>query len=148
MRSVLYNWRTPNHTKTREIIQFVLPLRLEDELIGTLQFDVEESKLNDRRQLILKAFSGHLAIAISRLRSIRQTFDLTHVTMRHSRFIMAETVSAMALHSVHHKLKDINKQLHEDLIRRDIKENRFLLDSAERLAKDSGWPRNRSLIIF
>ncbi|HEY0170252.1 MAG TPA: GAF domain-containing protein, partial [Pyrinomonadaceae bacterium] len=109
--------------------QFVLPLRLEDELIGTLQFDVETLKLNDRRRLILKAFASHLAIAISRLRSIHQTFELTNSIMVSSRFIMAETLSAMAVHSVHHKLKDINKQLHDDLEKREVRENRFLLDT-------------------
>ncbi len=115
--------------------QFVLPLRLDDELIGTLQFDVETAKLNHLRKQILRAFASHLAIAISRLRSIRHTFDLTNVLMRHSRFIMAETVSAMALHSVHHKLKDINKQLRDHLSKTEVKENRFLLDTLKEWRK-------------
>jgi signal transduction histidine kinase len=109
--------------------QFVLPLRLEDELIGTMQFDVGIAKLSDRRRLILKAFTSHLAIAISRLRSIRQTLELTNTIMVSSRFIIAETFSAMAVHSVHHKLKDINKQLRDDLEKREVRENRFLLDT-------------------
>lgn len=109
--------------------QFVLPLRLEDELIGTLQFDIEAKKLNDRRIRILKAFASHLSIAISRLRSIRETFDLTNRIMVTSRFIVAHTVSAMAVHSVHHKIIDIRKQLRDDLSKREVKENRFLLDT-------------------
>lgn len=109
--------------------QFVLPLRVEDELIGTLQFDVESLKLSDRRRLILKAFASHLSIAISRLRSIRQTFDLTNSVIVSSRFITAQTLSAMAVHSIHHKLKEIVRQLREDLARREVRENRFLLDT-------------------
>jgi signal transduction histidine kinase len=109
--------------------QLVLPLRLDDELIGTLQFDVGTAKLTDRRKLILKAFASHLAMTISRLRSIRETFDLTNRILASSRFWVAQTISTMAVHSVHHKLTDINKQLHDVLLRRQIKENRLLLDT-------------------
>lgn len=111
--------------------QLVIPLRLEDELIGTLQFDLGEYELNRRRELVLKAFASHLAITISRLRSIHQTIDLTNSIMVSARFITAETVSAMAIHSIHHKLVDLNSQIKKDLEKTNIRENRLLLETLE-----------------
>jgi GAF domain-containing protein len=45
--------------------QYVLPLRLADEMIGTLQVDVGAHRPRDLELLTLRAFAGHLAIAMS-----------------------------------------------------------------------------------
>lgn len=109
--------------------QLVIPLRLDEELIGTLQFDLKKGELNERRKLILKAFASHLAIAISRIRSVNQAIELTNSIIVNTRFVVAETVSGMALHSIHHKLVELNSQIQNDLGKKDIRENRFLLET-------------------
>jgi GAF domain-containing protein len=113
-------------TSNRLRAQYVVPLKLEDELIGTLQVDLgTRTWLPDDERLILRAFGGHLAVAISRARSIRQAVELTSHVMASSRFITAETLSSMAVHSLHHRLKDFNKQLEAELNRREVKQNEF-----------------------
>jgi signal transduction histidine kinase len=109
------------------LAQYVLPLRLGDELIGTLQVDMgDETQLGHYKQLILKAFAGHLAIALSRRRSIQQTLDLTNQVLASSRFITAEALSGMAVHSFHHKLAHIIRELQHELGRREVRESRLL----------------------
>lgn len=113
--------------------QYVLPLRLGDELIGTLQVDMGPSPHpKDLDLLTLRAFAGHLAIAISRRRSIQQTLDLTNNVLQSSRFITAEALSATAVHSLHHKLVDINRQLKKDLDRQDIRNREFIYKTLDR----------------
>jgi signal transduction histidine kinase len=106
--------------------QYVLPLRLTDEFIGTLQVDVGAHRPSDLELLNLRAFASHLAIAISRRRSIQQTLALTEQIMQSSRFTAAEALSGMAVHSLKHKLGQINEQLKKDLGKKDIRENRLL----------------------
>jgi signal transduction histidine kinase len=110
--------------------QYILPLRLEEELIGTLQVDLGSGdETEDLELLTLKAFASHLAIAISRTRSIKQTLELTEQIMQSSRFIVAESLSGMAVHSLNHKLAEINNQLQKDLKRPEIREKEFLYKS-------------------
>lgn len=109
--------------------QYVLPLRLVDELIGTLQVDVGAHRPIELELLTLRAFAGHLAIAISRRRSIQQTLAMTEQIMQSSRFTAAEALSGMAVHSLNHKLGQINEQLKKDLSKKEIREKRFLYDT-------------------
>jgi len=106
--------------------QYVLPLRLAEELIGTLQVDVGAHRPSELELLTLRAFASHLAIAISRRRSIQQTLALTEQIMQSSRFTTAEALSGMAVHSLNHKLGQMNEQLNNELRRKEIRENRFL----------------------
>lgn len=109
------------------LAQYVLPLRLGEELVGTLQIDMGDARRpKELEALTLRAFASHLAIAISRRRSIQQTMSLTENIMQSSRFIAAESLSAMAVHSLNHKLVEINKQLQSDLDRREVREKEFL----------------------
>jgi signal transduction histidine kinase len=117
----------------KAIAQYVLPLRLEDELIGTLQVDMDaRTKMDKEESLILRAFASHLAVAISRIRSIGRTIELTNQVMTSSRFITAETLSSIAVHSLNHRLKKILSGLNDDLNRREIKEKKLLLDTLTR----------------
>lgn len=108
--------------------QYVVPLRLEDELLGTLQVSMGDAdQLGEDEALILQAFGGHLAIATSRARSIRRSVELTDQVMSGSRFIVAETLSGMAVHSLGHKLDDILNRLNEDLKKREVRERKDVL---------------------
>jgi GAF domain-containing protein len=108
--------------------QYVLPLRINEELIGTLQVDLgDKRELQDDERLVLRAFANHLSIAISRMRSIEETLELTNQIMSSSRFIVAESLSGMAVHSLHHKLTDLTVQLKKELDRQEIRQNSFLL---------------------
>lgn len=107
--------------------QAVLPLSLPQEMIGTLQIDIGRTQdLSPDEQLILQAFSSHLSIAISRSRNMEQIVKLTNQILSSSRFITAETLSGMAVHSLHHKLQDMTVQLKKDLDRQEIRQNPFL----------------------
>jgi GAF domain-containing protein len=107
--------------------QYVFPLRLGDELLGTLQIEMgKRLPPGNYEQLILKAFASHLAIALSRQRIIQQTLELTNQVLASSRFITAEALSAMAVHSLHHKLVHITNDLQVNLMRREVRENRLL----------------------
>lgn len=112
------------------VAQYVLPLRLGDELIGTLQVDMgNRAEMDEEESLILRAFASHLAVAISRIRSLGRTVELTNQVMTSSRFITAETLSSIAVHSLNHRLKNILRRLSDDLNRREIKEKRLLLET-------------------
>jgi len=109
--------------------QYVLPLRFEDELIGTLQVDVGEHRPGDLELLTLRAFASHLVVAISRRRSIKQTISLTEQILQSSRFTIAEALSGMAVHSLNHKLGHINALLDSDMQRPEIRGNKFLKET-------------------
>jgi signal transduction histidine kinase len=111
--------------------QYVLPLRLGDEMIGTLQVDLGASRPRRLELLTLRAFAGHLAIAISRHRSIQHSLSLTEQIMQSSRFTTAEALSGIAVHSLNHKLAQINEQLKKDLSQKEVRENRFLLNKLD-----------------
>jgi GAF domain-containing protein len=112
--------------------QYVLPLRLEDELLGTLQVDIGGHGPDDPELLPLRAFASHLSVAISRRRSIQKALALTEQIMQSSRFITAEALSGMTVHSLKHSLGEINRQLKEDLSRKEIKETKFLFKTLGR----------------
>ncbi len=112
--------------------QYVLPLRLDNEMIGTLQIGMgDKSSIQEDEKLILQAFASHLAIALSRIRSIEQSLEMTDKIMSSSRFIVAETLSSMAVHSTRHQLGIILSELGDDLQRKEIKENRFLKETLD-----------------
>lgn len=111
--------------------QYVLPLRVEDELIGTLQVDVGGHGPDDPELLPLRAFASHLAVAISRTRSIQEALALTEQIMQSSRFITAEALSATAIHSLKHNLGRINAQITNDLKRDEIRKSAFLRKTLE-----------------
>jgi len=103
--------------------RYVLPLRLDDEMIGTLQVDTgHRSKLAEDEGLVLHAFASHLAVAISRIRSMDRMLELTSEVMSGSRFIVAEALSGVVVHSLGHKLNDIVRRLEADLERKEIRD--------------------------
>jgi GAF domain-containing protein len=123
------------------VSQVIIPLALEEELIGTLQIAVDaDYSTESDKQFILQAFSSHLSLAISRIRNLLKAIELTDQVVAGSRFIVAETLSGMALHSLGHKLDDITTKLEQDLEQKDVRENRFLF---KRL---TGWLNELGLI--
>jgi signal transduction histidine kinase len=126
--------------------QYVLPLRLEDEWIGTMQVDFgSRTKIEQDEELILQAFATHMAVAVSRIRKIHESLDQTTAVLRRSRFIVAEALSALAVHQTNRALENILRQLREDLKKQEIREREKLLkpletwrDRLEKAQKDLG----------
>jgi GAF domain-containing protein len=119
------------------VAQYIMPLRLGDELIGTLQVGLGlRREIPEDISLTLQGFAGHLAVAISRVRSVDALLEMTNQVLSSSRFIVAETLSSMAVHSVHHQIRKIMADLKRDLGRREIKEREFLKDTL------TGWERD------
>jgi signal transduction histidine kinase len=107
--------------------QFVVPLRTKSELIGTLQVDLgSQEGIDARDQLLLEAFASHLTLAISRIRSIRRSLELTDQVMSSGRFVAAETLAGMAIHSLNHVLSDMTRVLGRELERNEVKQRREL----------------------
>jgi len=110
--------------------QYVVPIRIEDELIGTMQVDFgSQTSISDDDALILQAFAGHLAIAISRINGLKQISALTGQVCGSSRFIVAETLSGMVVHSIRHTLGKINRDLERELDRKEVREHRLLRET-------------------
>ena len=109
--------------------QYILPLRLEEEIIGILQIDMSgEKAIDENDELILNAFAKHLSITLSRRRKIQQFKEMTDKVMSSSRFIVAETLSSMAVHSTKHCLKRIVHEIDQELNKKEIRENRDLFE--------------------
>ncbi|MBM3298649.1 MAG: GAF domain-containing protein [Deltaproteobacteria bacterium] len=112
--------------------QFVMPLRLEEELIGVLQIDMADRRsLRHEEDLVLRAFGDHLTVALSRVRSAHRSLELADHVMSGSRFIVAETLSSMAVHSTGHKIDELLARLRNDLKKPTIRQNRFLLETLQ-----------------
>ena len=112
---------------------YAVPLVAGDELIGTLLVDPRpDSELAGSLVLILQALAGQLAMAISRLRHIKRGMETLNQVMSSSRFIVAETLSAMAVHSLGHRIDQILRELSKDLKRREIRERRVLNEKLTR----------------
>jgi signal transduction histidine kinase len=121
----------------RNTTQFILPLRVDEEFIGTMQVDIGKNhNPSEQKTLLLKAFASHLSIAISRLRSIRQTIELADLITVSARFLTAETLSAMVVHSIHHKLNDMTRKLRKDLKTKEIRGNSLLLTTLNKWDSD------------
>lgn len=91
---------------------FVVPVRLDDDLIGTLMVDMDQrSEVDDETVKMVTALAGCLAIAVSRIRAIRRATEMTEQVMGGSRLIVAETLSAMAIHSFGHRVDSITRNL-------------------------------------
>jgi len=119
--------------KCKVVAQYIMPLRLDNEYIGVIQVDAEERKkgLESSDILILNSLASHLAITISRIRSVRKLFEFTSQVMGTSRFIAAEMLSSLAVHSAGHKIDAILDNLKHDLKNPKVRENRFLLEKLE-----------------
>jgi signal transduction histidine kinase len=103
---------------------WMIPLRVTDESIGALRLEtVNRKQLDEDEVLLLKAFAGHLAISVSRLRNASQVADLTEQIMANSRFVVAQTLSSLAVHSIQHLMGSITKQLEKDLGKPSIRNN-------------------------
>jgi signal transduction histidine kinase len=120
--------------------QYVLPLRIEKreqdevpELLGTLQVLIPDGRFPDPdAELILQGFAGHLAVAISRSRVLRRALDVTNQVIPSLRFVVAETIGGMIVHSLGHELKLILQELAKMLERQDLRERRDVLEPLER----------------
>jgi signal transduction histidine kinase len=118
---------------------YFIPLRLESEKIGTVQVNLTKrqrrsagSTLRDQNSdaaLELQALAGHLAVALSRIRSIGEVVELTNHVLSSSRFVVAETLAAMAVHSLGHRLNSVLRQIETDLKRKDYRENRIVFET-------------------
>jgi signal transduction histidine kinase len=107
--------------------QYVLPLRIGDEMIGTLQVDLRGRKdLRQDEALLLQTLCMHTAIAISRLRHQAATSQLMTTVMSRSHFLVAQTLLGMVVHSFGHRLRHVVAEMNIVLNRPDIKCNRAL----------------------
>jgi len=107
---------------------YILPLRLDNELIGTLQVEVDsEDVLDEDERLTLHAFCAHLAVAISRIRNIKEAVELTNRVVSSSRFVVAESLSSLVVHKLKHAIDGILDELDADLRKQDIREKKELL---------------------
>jgi signal transduction histidine kinase len=114
--------------------QYVVPIRLDTEIIGTFQINMKDKTfVADDEAVVLDAFAVSLAATVSRIRSMRSAQELTSHIMASSRFILAESLSAMIAHSIRHKLADFINRLEDDLKRKEVRENRPVF------ALLSGW---------
>jgi signal transduction histidine kinase len=136
-RKLSLAWRTG-------MSQYVLPLRLEPlnhpgveaELIGTLQVTMASREEMDRdAELILQAFAGHLSVALSRSRVLRRAIDLANQVIPSLRFVVAETMAGMIVHSLGHEMNLIVGQLEKILSRTEIRERRDLIEPLQRWEK-------------
>jgi signal transduction histidine kinase len=106
--------------------QYVLPIRLKDEMIGTLQINLaEQDGVTKDEELILETISTHLAVSISRLRGIKRSTELTDHFMTSSRLIATETLLTSALHNFRHRIADMKYELDRTLM--EIREHRTLI---------------------
>jgi len=116
--------------------QYVLPLRIDGqpgagigpELLGTLQVIMPSADLDSDAVLILQAFAGHLSVALSRTRVIKRAIELAEKVIPSVRFVVAETLAGMVVHSLGHELKVILGELDQLLSRTDFKGRRDLVD--------------------
>lgn len=109
---------------------YILPLKIGQEELGVLIVDLEKRvTILPTEELVLKAFAGHLAIALSRIKNFHLAVGMSEKLMSNSRFVVAETLSSMAIHSTRHRLSDILDELSQQLKDRDIRSNRFVLEN-------------------
>jgi signal transduction histidine kinase len=109
--------------------QVMLPIRISDELIGTLQVNLtQQERLGEDEEVLLRALCDQLAISISRIRSLRRSIELTDQIMASTRFITAEALSGMAIHSLYHKLDDLQHKLDAELNRKEVRENKLCFE--------------------
>ena len=116
--------------------QYVIPLRLDDEMIGTLQIDMgSKTHMEEEEEKLLQAFASHLTVAISRIRNVKKAVNLTNQVLSSSRFIIAENLSSNAVHSLDHKLADMVQHLDVTLKRPEIRQYREVLEVLSDLRK-------------
>ena len=108
--------------------QYVLPLALGTELIGTLQVDTTpRASITPEEKLILQAVSATVSIAISHIRNTSRLLDLSNQVMTSSRFLVAETLAGVTVHSLKHRLELLLKDLDRDLEKKEFRQRRELL---------------------
>ena len=106
---------------------YAIPLRLEDELIGTLQVDMSgRPDIPQETKTMLHGIASCFAIAISRDRAIRRSAELLGDLASESRFVAAETLAGMAIHSLGHRLNEIQREIKISLQNQKVRENKFL----------------------
>lgn len=109
------------------ICEYILPLKVVDEFLGILLIFLNKSShYGHDVKTLMEAFAGHLSIAISRMRYIQRSLDIADEIMRNSRFIVAESMSGVALHSLRHQLEKILNELEIDVNRKEIKEREYI----------------------
>jgi signal transduction histidine kinase len=107
----------------------LIPARLDSELIGVLVVrQGSRVGIGDDDALLLKAFAAHLSISLSRLRNAQRVLELTNEVLGSSRFVVAETLSSMAVHSLRHLMGTIIESLEQDLRKPSIRGREELLD--------------------
>jgi GAF domain-containing protein len=112
--------------------QFVIPLAVAHEKIGTIQIGLNgQSSISEDDYRLLLAFAKHLTIAISRIRSIRRASELMERIVASARFVAAEEISALTVHSLKHRLNDILKKLDKELVKPDKRQNATVLQYLE-----------------
>jgi signal transduction histidine kinase len=110
--------------------QYVVPLHVANEMIGTLQVHLgDRDALAPDEALLLQAFGAHIALAISRLRSLEETTQLASDVVSSSRFFVAETLLSGAAHGIGHRLRQVINEINHTLKRPDVRENRLLQET-------------------
>jgi hypothetical protein len=95
----------------------------------------KQPSIHQEESLLLQAFVGHLTVAISRIRQRTRLNELTDHVIISSRFIVAEELAGWAVHSLRRRLEDVLAELKVDINKKEIRENRFLLESVSRWKK-------------
>ncbi|MEW5983978.1 MAG: GAF domain-containing protein [Acidobacteriota bacterium] len=121
------------------VSQYVLPLTTEDELVGTLQVDlgrVDDISLQEKA--LLDGFGKCISVAVARLRAERRLAELTETVAGGSRFIVAEALAGMVVHSLGHKIDDVLAKLDTDLKTREIREHHLVGKTLRRWREEFG----------
>ena len=100
---------------------YIFPLFLSSEDLGVLIVDFTGCSIDKHRaEVIINAFGKHLSLAISRIKHLNKSLEMTDSIMSSSRFIVAETLSSMAIHSTRHRIFDIVNVLRKKLTQKEI----------------------------
>ena len=91
------------------VSQYVMPLVLGEEKIGTMQVAIEPptERLDKEKEVALDAFAQHLISSIVRIRQSVRLLEMSDVVLGSARFLIAETLAAQTVHSLGHQLNQL-----------------------------------------
>jgi signal transduction histidine kinase len=108
---------------------YVLPLRVGDELIGTLQIDLKGNlQVKHPMEQMFHAIAASIAVAISRARARKNSLDFASRASAEARFVAAEALSGMTIHSLGHTITNIQREIEADRRTKAVNANKELSD--------------------